>query len=263
MFQITTIAMTGSALLAAIASPATAASTQFVDDFNNVTYATTQYNNAGYNTGFSYSDGVGRALRYTYVREGGNPAGIRMQALNTRFVYDPTVDGVITSIDASIEQSWRLYGNGTPIALGTLSNRLRLLAKQGTNVFEAVYDAPGPIGSYGTYSTAARTGFVASDFLRFDPANPGAVRSQTGLDFSAGPITFGFEITPPGVIYANGNPFDGQSISINDVRAFAVTVNHDAIAAAVPEPAQWALLIVGFGAIGASARRRTTSMMEA
>jgi hypothetical protein len=247
-----------SALACSIASvTAQAATAVFEDDFNTFNYVLTEYMTAGYITNVGHhNDGGERSLRYAYERNGANPTQIRMQALNLTFVYDPTASGTITSIDASIMQTHTLYANNAPLNLSNLQNRLRLLAEQNGVLYEAVYDAPGPMGSYGVYSTSAKTGFLASDFLRFDPAIPNGVRTLTGLDFGGSAITFGFEMTPVGVIYSNGNPYDGNSKWTSNFDNFTVAVNHDTLLAGVPEPAQWALLIGGFGMAGAASRRR-------
>lgn len=242
-----------------LAAPSIAATTVFSDDFNTLNYDYTEYKPAGYVTEFShYNSGGNRSLRWTYDRFGANPNALRMQALSETFIYDPTVSGVVTSIDASIAQTHYLYANGNPVSLASLPNRLRLLAQQDGVLYEALYDQGNPVGAYGVYTTVAKFGFVASDFLRFDPANPNAARTLTGLDFSGSAITFGFEITPSGVQYSDGRPFDGRSIWISNLDDFAVVVNHDdpVLTGGVPEPAQWALLIGGFALTGAAARRR-------
>jgi hypothetical protein len=239
--------------------PANAATTLFTDNFSTLNYDYTEYGTAGYVTGFShYNSGGNRSLRWTYDRFGANPVGLRMQALSETFIYDPGVSGVITSIDASLAQSYYLYANGNALTLSTTTNRLRLLAQQDGVLYEATYDAGTPVGTYGVYTTVSKFGFVASDFLRFDPANPNAARTLTGLDFAGSAITFGFEITPNGVQYSNGTPYDGRSIWISNFDDFAVAVNHDdpIVGDAVPEPAQWALLIGGFALTGTAARRR-------
>jgi len=196
-------------------------------------------------------------VSFTYDRNSAIVQAPRLQAISQSFVFDPSVQGPITSIDASIDISTYLYVEGTPLSLASLLNRLRLLAKQDGKVYEAVYDAAGPAGSYGTYETAAHDGFTASDFFLFDPANPYAARTLTGLNFAGSTIAFGFELVPPTAVYiATLAPYDGHSAAVSNVNAFAVKVNYAIPSSAVPEPNQWAVMISGFGLTGAILRRR-------
>lgn len=251
MFR-TTIA----ALSIALAMPAAAATTtNYTQDFNNALFDFTEYKPADYATSISYSDGVGRAVRYTYDHTGPNPTALRLQAISQTFSFDPSVRGTITSIGASMAISNWLYAGGTPINLSTLTSRLRLLARQDGKVYEAI-SALAPTGTFGTYRSVGQTGFTAADFFLFDPANPNAARTLTGLDFSGSAISFGFEVTPPGTILSNGQPSQGRIISVTDVNAFSVDIDFTSSVAAVPEPAQWALMIFGFGVVGGAARQR-------
>lgn len=56
---------------------------------------------------------------------------------------------------------------------------------------------------------------------------------------------------PGGKLYQSGNFFQAGQFYADRSAAFALA------SAAVPEPASWALMIVGFGLVGAAARRRT------
>jgi hypothetical protein len=62
-----------------------------------------------------------------------------------------------------------------------------------------------------------------------------------------------------GVLTFRGLPSDGldRAVGIDAVSVFAVRVDVDQ-AAAVPEPAAWALMLFGFGAMGGALRRRAT-----
>lgn len=65
-----------------------------------------------------------------------------------------------------------------------------------------------------------------------------AVASGTGTSFGA----------------TSSNPFN--SITVSQARGFAVIDNFSFNVAAVPEPATWAMMLLGFGAMGVSLRRR-------
>jgi hypothetical protein len=66
----------------------------------------------------------------------------------------------------------------------------------------------------------------------------------------------------------NVNLFFQDSVSsyrINTTGPFTssfVTANSSAVAAAVPEPATWAMMLIGFGAVGYSMRRRRASRLS-
>ena len=58
--------------------------------------------------------------------------------------------------------------------------------------------------------------------------------------------------------FTNGTSSDLPNVSIGDYTGSAVISGFDDVTAAVPEPASWALILVGFGGIGATMRRRET-----
>ncbi|QQV78885.1 PEP-CTERM sorting domain-containing protein [Sphingomonas aliaeris] len=54
-------------------------------------------------------------------------------------------------------------------------------------------------------------------------------------------------------------PFESYVMTINDLAVYSISVDSLASAAAVPEPATWAMMIVGFGLTGCVLRRRRIS----
>lgn len=86
-----------------------------------------------------------------------------------------------------------------------------------------------------------------------------------------------FYLTGPFFVDGNGLGFStavGSAVNLfvtNDTRyrlnagglsTGFVTASSSAVAAAVPEPATWALMLLGFGAIGVSMRRRTSALLR-
>ena len=54
--------------------------------------------------------------------------------------------------------------------------------------------------------------------------------------------------------------FDDSGISPDGVwQSGTITITYDTVAGAIPEPATWGLMILGFGAIGGAMRRRRTT----
>jgi len=242
--------------LAFTVMPAKAAMVSFVQDFNTIDFDFVQYKPDGYNTSISFSDGAQRAVSYAYDKHSAIAAPSRLHAISQSFLYDPSAQGMIETIDASLAMSAYVYSEATALNLASLPNRLRLLARQDGKVYEAVYDAPGPAGAYGAYATAAHAGFIADDFKLFDPLNPNAVRTLTGLDFAGSTIAFGFELVPSTVVYTgSGLPYAGNSSAVTNVNAFSVSVNYREAASAAPEPAQWAVMVIGFGLTGTALRK--------
>jgi hypothetical protein len=236
---------------------ADAATVSFTQDFNAIDLDFTRYAPPGYTTSISFSDGSGRAVRFDTAKSSAIADPARLHAISQSFLFDPTAQGPIVSIDASIAMSNYIYTDGTALSFAAFPNRLRLLAMQDGKVYEATYDAPGPVGSYGIYNTAARSGFTANDFLLFDPANPNAVRTLTGLNFAGSTIAFGFELAAANAILTSTRePYPGNTASVIDANAFSVSVNYRDAPSAVPEPGQWSMMIVGFGLAGGALRRQ-------
>ena len=131
---------------------------------------------------------------------------------------------------------------------------------------------------YGTRS-GSDLGFEITNDRAFIPGVGGYAENLAGLDFAQSADGMGVEFrianslfTGPiaGLTY-NPNvvfPTDGGSIRLNLSQSFGYAVaggqaiyGNDrlgvvTLAAGVPEPATWAMMIVGFGLIGAAARRR-------
>ena len=95
---------------------------------------------------------------------------------------------------------------------------------------------------------ALQGGSIASLVLRFanqtDPFTSAALTSQTGfVGFTAGDVT----LTNAGVLRLDVGP-----AAFSDGNQIRIALSN---VAAVPEPATWAMLLVGFGAVGYSMRR--------
>ena len=228
------------------------------------TFTDTTFNTADYTLG-SFADPSVTVNSYGQTATGGNPGsalqgltsstgvnaqGVLLTALNNGFVYDPTASGAITSLDASLDRFTNPTNGGEISLVGSYS--LRGLAQQDGQLYQATF-VFGPFNQPGgTWNLLSQTGILASNFSTLDATNFAGSGVVGGLNFAGDAITFGFAMRASGAVDGNGAPstFD----QANDLRAdnFSLTVN----SGAVPEPASWALLIVGFSAVGGLARMR-------
>ncbi len=222
------------------------------------TFADTTFNTANYTLG-SFKDASvtvdsygqtatggdpGAALQGTVSSVGLNAQGVLFTALNNGFVYDSTVSGAITSLDFSLDRFANPTNGGLFVPVGSYS--LRLLARQDSQLYQATF-VFGPLGAPGgTWHLLTQNGIAASDFSTLDATNFTGSGVVGGLNFSGDAITFGFAMRGGGT----ASTLD----QTNDLRAdnFSLSVN----TASVPEPSGWAMMIVGFGAVGGLARAR-------
>jgi hypothetical protein len=238
-------------IAATLLAAAPAAAATFNDGaFNASDYVLASYASAGVGTslGQTASGNPDTALEGDYAAPGANPAGVLFTALNSTFVYDPSVSGAITSLSASLDRYFSPLVDGQPSTVGSYS--LRILAEQDGALYQSIFifgpfNAPG-----GSWQTLGRAGILASDFKLFDPLNFGAPGVTTGLDYSGDAITFGFAMRASGAVDGNGQPVSTPSSGVLRADNFRIDIS------AAPEPSGWALMLAGFGVLGAALRRR-------
>lgn len=239
-----------------LATPA-AAATYTDTTFNTSDYTLTEYAGPGVTTtlGQTASGNPGTALEGTYSAAGANPLGTLFTALNSTFVYDPSVDGAIKTLSASLDRYFDPSVDGQPTNVGSYS--LRILAEQDGNLYQSIFifgpfNVPG-----GDWYTLSQASILASDFKLFDPNNFGAAGTLTGLDFGGSAITFGFAMRSAGAVDGNGNPVEVPSAGVLRADNFTIGVT------SVPEPATWAMMLAGFGLLGGALRQRRAAALQA
>jgi hypothetical protein len=194
----------------------------------------------------------GTALEGMTSSTGVNAQGVLLTALNNAFVYDPHASGAITSIDASLQRYADFTDAGQESAVGSYT--LRVLAEQDSTLYQATFSF-GPTGIDGGFWVGlSQAGITANDFTVLNSSNFATGGSATGLNFDGDAITFGFAMRASGAILnSTGGPSPDDQTT--DMRAdnFGLSINSSS---PTPEPASWALMIVGFGAAGAMVRSR-------
>lgn len=248
--------------VAALLLATPAAAVTFTDTtFNTSDYVLAEYKSAGVTTtlGQTASGNPGTALEGTYAASGANAAGTLFTALNTTFVYDPAASGAITTLSASLDRYFDPSVNGAPTNVGSYT--LRIFAEQGGSLYQSIFTF-GPFGQPGgDWYTLSQSGILATDFKLFDPSNFGAAGSTTGLDYAGGAITFGFAMRSAGAVDSAGMPITDPSAGV--LRADNFTIDIASASAAIPEPSTWAVMLTGFGLLGATLRRRRTASLAA
>jgi PEP-CTERM motif len=145
--------------------------------------------------------------------------------------------------------TFRLLGIGSVDGQNSYQDNLAV-ALNAINLFTASFSLNGggasgilanPAGaSFSNYVTGAGT---------FDG---GSVDFSVPVSLLAGNNSFSFAYSAPGASNGGGQSLGDEGFNITNV----------VLSSAVPEPATWAMMIVGFALVGASMRRRTTTRVS-
>jgi hypothetical protein len=205
------------------------------------------------NYSIEYSQTGGASVAVIQHATGGNPgftiegtvnapaaSGKNFQSaqliINDTFVYDPSVQGGIQSIDASIDVYVQV-----PSFFTNASKAGSLLLKQGQNYFS--YSSALPFVQ-ASFATLTANGLTARDFNLITDLTSSAANSNIHPDFTNGPaIKFGFL---GGVYTTIGTP---SSTVVWRVDNLSYSIS------AVPEPAP--LVLIFAGALTIAIRRKT------
>jgi hypothetical protein len=114
--------------------------------------------------------------------------------------------------------------------------------------------------SDGSFNILGTSGSLTTAGVEYTFSGPS---SWFGADNTIMPgVTGLFSLDGTSADFANGESINfyafnrGDTVSTGSTDAFTVTLDSFAAAGAVPEPATWAMLILGFGLVGGALRRR-------
>jgi hypothetical protein len=146
-------------------------------------------------------------LQLNVLETGNVTASVALGLLNNAFVYDPSTQGAIFSIGASVDKD-------TTVPAGSYGNTFRPLIEQSGNYYLAAIagqSIQGP-GSTG-FITFARSGLVASDFVLFNFSS-GTFGTGTP-NFAGAPMLFGLtQITGGATGFNNTVAYDNLNLDI-------------------------------------------------
>jgi hypothetical protein len=157
---------------------------------------------------------------------------------------------------------WAVSPDSTLIVPGLVSNGTSRLILSGS-----LNALPGQV-------TLTQIGGGAFTVARFDAASAFIGTSGqitvTGIRGDSSEVQQVFSVTDQFATYNLSNSFTNLAairfaeIDINDFRDQGLALdNITSVGAAVPEPASWAMLITGFGLVGAATRRRRAAALPA
>jgi hypothetical protein len=144
--------------------------------------------------------------------------------------------------------------SNTDIFTAPVINAVFGINYSGVSSFDDTINFTIPQNGFGTGSVTSTFVFNTSNLLTFSSI----LFNGTPLDITSTPTSSGASIAVPITIFANQLNTIQFVGSVTGSAGFSGTAQF--VAAAVPEPATWAMMVVGFGVIGAACRRsRATS----
>lgn len=174
-------------------------------------------------------------------------------ALSAAPLCAQTVTATLPDYNGSLRTS------GFPASLGTIGT-FNFAAPSGATVSSAFLE--------GTYGTAGASGF-AFGTASFDASIDGTSFTVCALNaancYFDGAAFRAFSILIPSSAYASlldGTAALGLSQTSGNFVRFGTPTLRINFLAAVPEPGTWAMMLLGFGAVGFSLRRRPVAAMQ-
>lgn len=186
---------------------------------------------------------------------GGAITNVGCDAGSGTVAYNATTGGYTYSVSG---QAFPLLAQPT-----LLTNSLNIENAGGANSVIDVYVTQTDLNTYNSglmsaFTTNTITGATATISSYLDAANglfTGGLLQSAG--FTSGPTVF----TGSNLVSAAGPFSETVKYSLNFTGGAGSNFNGTANLTAVPEPATWAMMLIGFGALGFAMRRRRAPVM--
>jgi PEP-CTERM motif len=238
---------------------ATASSSAGTVNFSDGTFSP-----ADYDTAFVYQGDPANTATFSQCANCGDPSGTAMQLsltepngaggaaigmINTTFTYNPSTQGTITSISASVDKQF--FNPFTVSNNVTFGNNFRPLIEQGGEFYAAaINDGFVFTSGLSDYRAMSDPDLTAANFVQYDPST--GLFGSAHPDFAGGLMLFGLMQSVGPTVLATPSP---------------ILANYDnlgiGITSGVPEPSTWALALLGFAGLGFVGYRNTKSRQSA
>lgn len=174
--------------------------------------------------------------------------------------FDPLADGITFLIQSEGDGAMALGGGGGGVGASGLSNNVGIAFQSWDNNHASIFTNGDVFG--GTQALHNFNLGDQDDLVDVSVIYDGVTLSYTAFNHTTGlgisdSLVFDLASLGPSV-YFGFTGATGLSHSIQDVRAWDLDVQ-DRVAG-VPEPTSWALMIAGFGGMGAVLRRRRAAL---
>ncbi|RYY06004.1 MAG: PEP-CTERM sorting domain-containing protein [Alphaproteobacteria bacterium] len=211
--------------------------------------------------------GGGTAAVTSTVAQSGN-GSLEMRGDRTRSQLGIQYAAAITNLGAlsnvtGLTFDWRIAGDSTNGLNPDLTPALRLLIQDGATRKELIWE-----GAYnGTYGNTARDTWYSSTtadkfYITGGNVNDGQTIAQWASQLTGATVS-GFSVGVGSSASAGYHAF-ADNVTYSTTTG-STTYNFDVASGmgAVPEPATWTLMLVGFGGIGFAMRRRKSKITTA
>ncbi|MGZ6018130.1 MAG: PEPxxWA-CTERM sorting domain-containing protein [Phenylobacterium sp.] len=230
---------------------------------NNIDWVSTGTGGSIFSTSSATSNTLGAAaVKFTFL---GDPSLADFDHLNAALTLSGSVTNTPAMFDGATYTQTAINNGSFSFLYTGPSETLdgKTLVKNSTVLFSGTFSGAwiqGAGGVGGLDVTIANGGNAVFSSSIYDLSN--AVPGSDEFTFHLGTVTPNFASTNPSTSCTGGVCANPGTTSLNSFRAHAGGDFQD-LQLTVPEPATWALMIMGFGGAGVMLRRRRTAGLPA